>query len=397
MATLIISSAVKECEGKSSIEYPRFHVEDNQLYAIKDTIDLEGQIIELPPGVTLCPKGGIIVNGTLVGKDTKIKGQKQLFDHVTIKGTWKVPQITTELFADLNYENSLQDVLGLTSNDCDNTVCIKKGKYSVSTKSGGGALVLKSNTVLVIDGEVELIPNRHDICYIMLVKDANNVVIKGKGVLLGDKDKHIGSTGEWGMGIHIINSENVEVSGLTIKNCWGDCIYVGQKSKDVSIYNCMLENGRRQGISITSAKNVQIHNCDIKNIHGTLPECAIDIEPNKFQAVEDVLISKVHIVDCGGGILAYGGAKFSEIKGITIADCDISGKMTHIPYSFYYANDVTVSKSKSYAKVRTSILASDIKYLELKDNDLLATTREIIKVENCSEIVKRANIERVIE
>lgn len=391
IAFVALGATIKECNRSTTIDYNDLHIEANQKYAIKDSIDLGGQIIELPPGVTFSTKGGVISNGTLVGNKTIIIGDKTLFDNVRIKGTWAVPYISTNLFKDMSYENSLQDLFGLSSSDIKNTVYIQKGDYKVNVKSGGAGITLKSNTVLELEGNIELVPNNYDICYVVLVKDVSNVTIKGGGTIIGDKNKHQGSTGEWGMGIHILNSKNVDISGVTVKNCWGDCIYIGQESEDVRINGCTLDNGRRQGVSITSAKNVDFANCMIANIYGTPPEFAIDIEPNKFDLVKQVSITNIQIQDCGGGIAIYGDARGALVKDVSIKNCIVAGSITRDSYSFSSAERVKIQKCKSNAHVRRSLYAKGINGFQLQDNNLSATTNEVVTIDDCSDVEQKHN------
>lgn len=388
---IALGGGVKGCNGGSAIDYKKLHIEENHTYTIRDNIDLRGQTVEMPAGVKLVAKGGLICNGTIVGNNTIIIGKKPLFNHITIKGTWNVPNISTKLFKDLNYENSLQDLLALTSSNIKNTVYIQKGSYKVNVKSGGAGITLKSNTVLELEGDIELVPNSFDICYVVLVKDVSNVTIKGGGTLIGDKYKHICNNGEWGMGIQILGGKNIDISGITIKNCWGDCIYIGQESEDVRINGCTLDNGRRQGVSITSAKNVDIANCLISNIYGTSPEFAIDIEPNKFDVVKQVSITNVQIQDCGGGIAIYGDARGALVKDVSIKNCIVAGSITRIPYSFSSAERVKIQKCKSNAHVQRSLYAKGINGLQLQDNNLSATTNEVVTIDNCIDVEQNHN------
>src|SRR5699024_6198447 len=49
----------------------------------------------------------------------------------------------------------------------------------------------------------------------------------------------------------------------------------------VWIYGGLIDYTRRNGISVTSGKNIKIENVSIYNIYGTNPMEGIDIEPNK--------------------------------------------------------------------------------------------------------------------
>ena len=212
------------------------------------------------------------------------------------------------------------------------TLVISEGSYLLRVeKEGDACLKIGDNTELIVNGTLKLAPNdfkRYDMIRIV----GNKVKIHGKGCLIGDKFTHTGKEGEWGIGIHFCGASNATLNGLSIKNCWGDCIYVGKQSRKIIIKNCRLDHGRRQGISITSADSVIIKNCTISNVSGTNPQYAIDIEPNKWCTVDNVLIKNVTVTDCEGGIRAIIGKKGvgnARIGKVEIRDCHVMAKSRH--------------------------------------------------------------------
>lgn len=311
--------------SEDSIAYQQVLGEPEQgVLAIEDDVDLKGKVCCLPENVTMKFCGGIVKNGTLVGDGTKIASEGACFDRVRILGTWDVPEISTSMFKDLNYDNSLKDVVALANPDIKNRIVIEEGDYQVTAFSSGDACVtVCSNTELVMNGNVRLAPNDYDVYFVFRLI-GNNVSMMGSGTIIGDKYMHTGETGEWGMGIDVRDAHDVNISGLTVKNCWGDCIYVGEESTDVLIENCRLDHGRRQGISITAADRVLIKDCIITNVEGTAPEYGIDVEPNGGDVVDHVTIENVTVRDCRGGFLAYGRATDARVGTVTIRDCDVT-------------------------------------------------------------------------
>lgn len=299
----------------------------NKSLVVSTDVDLHGSVVNLPKGFTLEIKGGKIKNGTLVGDQTKVLCSGKVFDHVHISGTWNVPEISTSMFVDLSYDNALKDVLALAHPKVQNTILIEKGDYQVKAhKDADVCLTVPSNSTLIIQGSIRLQPNVFPRCD-MVRATGNNIKISGNGSIIGDKHTHLGHEGEWGMGIRFRGAINATVTGLTIKDCWGDCVYVGGNSKNVLIENCVLDHGRRQGVSVTKADGVTIKNCKISNVSGTKPEYAIDVEPNANDTVDHVLIENVEVVNCEGGFLATIGKKNIEKKKIgkvQIRDCKVS-------------------------------------------------------------------------
>ena len=152
------------------------------------------------------------------------------------------------------------------------------------------------------------------------------------------------------MGIRLTGVIKTNISDLTIKDCWGDCIYVGGNSKNVIIENCKLDGGRRQGISITKANGVTVRNCTITNVCGTAPEYAIDIEPKRHDFVDNMLIENVIVRDCEGGFKATtgktkDGAKTPWIGTVTIRNCDVKCRKKY-PIRLKKCKKIEINKCK---------------------------------------------------
>lgn len=331
---------------------------------IEHDVNLNGGICLLPKGVTLCAKGGTLRNGTIVGEFTKIQAKDVLFDKVTIKGSWDVPNISTKLFANLDYENSLRDVVALAHPKVQNRIVIEKGNYKVrAEKKTTVCIPLCSNTDFILKGTIKLEPNDLKGYDIIQVK-GKNIKISGNGTIIGDKHTHTGTTGEWGMGIRFHHATNVTLSGLSIKDCWGDCIYVGGNSRNVLIEKCRLDHGRRQGISVTKANGVTIKNCTISNVSGTNPQYAIDVEPNRRDSVDNILIEGVTVKDCMGGFLVCRGkpkegAKTPWIGDVTIRNCQVSSKRK-VPIRVSRCEEVKIEKCNLYTQNgRTAIFVAE--------------------------------------
>lgn len=230
--------------------------------------------------------------------------------------------------------------------------CIANGRFVVTegehivsiTEEKGTWLTVGDNTELIIDGDIRLDGNGLSNCNIIKVT-GHNVLIHGKGSITGDRWTHKGEDGEWGMGIRLHGATDVTVKGLTIADCWGDCIYIGGRSRGVNIDSCLLQGSRRQGISITHAMKVNISNCLIADISGTMPQYAIDIEPNRRCTVNNVLIRNVTVKNCEGGIRAIipkNGIGNTRIGKVKITGCHVMAKSRH-PLQFVGCEEVEVN------------------------------------------------------
>ena len=174
-------------------------------------------------------------------------------------------------------------------------------------------LDVQSNTKIEIEkGAVITIPPTNEgRYYIFQIDKKENVTIVG-GEIIGDKLAHTGVTGEQGFGIGIRGSKNVTIDNVNIKQCWGDGIVIGRSYDNtvnycdtVRIINTTCDNNRRQGISVTSCRNLWITDCILKNTNGTAPQAGIDLEPDQaYEALENINIINLKTENnSGAGIL----------------------------------------------------------------------------------------------
>lgn len=184
----------------------------------------------------------------------------------------------------------------------------------------------KSNSKIVFQEKSVLIMKPNSLPYYSILKifDVTNVVINSPKII-GERNQHKGSKGEWGFGVHIKGSKNIEIFALSVSNCWGDGLYIGgdeaNTCDNIKIVNAKIDSCRRNGISITDGKNIQILNPKISNTYGTSPMAAIDIEPNNSNATIDniVINNPVSVDNKGFGILiALGELPAKESKTVRI-------------------------------------------------------------------------------
>ncbi|MBU4439602.1 MAG: right-handed parallel beta-helix repeat-containing protein, partial [Acetobacterium sp.] len=173
----------------------------------------------------------------------------------------------------------------------NSAVYIPDGTYLVNVDQ---TLKPKSSQTITLSQNAVLkaMPSANGYNAVVRMIGVSNVIITG-GKIVGERNNHQGTSGEWGMGIHVIQgSNNITISNITVSDCWGDGIFLGDSPAvtDVTIDNVIGDNNRRQGLSITDAKRVIIKNSIFKNTNGTLPQAGIDIEPDANQTSEDIQI-----------------------------------------------------------------------------------------------------------
>ncbi|MFA6004170.1 MAG: right-handed parallel beta-helix repeat-containing protein, partial [Elusimicrobiota bacterium] len=184
------------------------------------------------------------------------------------------------------------------------TLIIPDGTYMINAiaNSGSYGLLLKSSITISLSAGATLkaIPNASASYAILHLSNISSVTIQG-GAIEGDRSAHTGVTGEWGMGVNIIQSHNILIDGVTAKECWGDGFYVGGSTPTgITLQNVLSDHNRRQGMSIVSVSNMVVRNSTFSNTIGTLPEAGIDIEPNAGQTVSNVLITACSLLNNNG-------------------------------------------------------------------------------------------------
>jgi hypothetical protein len=167
-----------------------------------------------------------------------------------------------------------------------NDVVFPAGTYLVDADPKACLKALSGQTVTFEPGSVlEARPNALEQYQVLLIENVRDVTVLG-GTILGERSSHRGETGEHGMGIGIFGSQNVIIRQTTVRDCWGDGIYVGGRgfegqSRDVRIENCVCDGNRRQGLTIAAVENCTVVGGKFVNTKGTLPASGIDIEPNR--------------------------------------------------------------------------------------------------------------------
>jgi parallel beta-helix repeat protein len=210
--------------------------------------------------------------------------------------------------------------------DDGGTVEVPAGRYLIDPLR---SVRLRSRMHLQLAADATLLakPNAADRGYVLWAPLVDDVEISG-GRIVGERDRHLGTTGEWGHGIQVVGASRVTLRGIHVSDCWGDGICIGGKkrkggekvlSSDVVIDGVVSTGNRRQGLSITGSRDVLVTNSEFSHTAGTAPQCGIDIEPDKPDFATNVRIRNCRIHhNAAYGILAY-----KRTRNVTIADCTI--------------------------------------------------------------------------
>jgi hypothetical protein len=189
------------------------------------------------------------------------------------------------------------------------TITVPAGTYMIDALR---SINMRSHVRLALSSGAKLvaIPNSSQRSYIIKAWKVSNVEITG-GAIVGDRARHRGTTGEWGMGIDILASSKVYVHDLKVSDCWGDGLYIGAigsaghatPSTDVTVKNVVSTNNRRQGLSFGPVNRVFVYNSTFSNTHGTKPQAGIDVEPSTQGTSSNIRIEKSTVAgNAGSGI-----------------------------------------------------------------------------------------------
>lgn len=197
-----------------------------------------------------------------------------------------------------NQTEFIQKAINYQSEQGGGTVSFPKGTYLIDAVE---SIVLKDNITLEFEkgAILKALPNSEEHYQILRIHDVNNVNIVGAAEIVGERKEHQGKAGEWGFGISIKGSNNIVIENVKVSDCWGDGIYIGSTTnqrfnENIKITNPVLNNNRRQGISVISAINLYISNAVITNTNGTPPQSGIDIEPNSsVEQIKNINITNI--------------------------------------------------------------------------------------------------------
>ena len=216
------------------------------------------------------------------------------------------------------------------------TVFVPDGTYMVEANGKTRLFLGRDMTLKLSKGAtLKAIPTNAKHSDILTIANASNVTVVG-GTLEGDRERHLGRTGEYGYGLRIgPGAEHVSVRGVTAKKMWGDGFFVAG-AKNVSLCSVTADHNRRQGLSVIEVDGLVVTNSIFSNTQGTPPSAGIDLEPNTATEV----IRNVRIVNSKFLHNAEAGILISGRKGTTnISEVEISRNVFtgNLPIKIKYA------------------------------------------------------------
>jgi hypothetical protein len=149
-----------------------------------------------------------------------------------------------------------------------------------------------------------------------------DLVVRGPNVLGGTDVGAYRPEFEAQHAVEVAGSTDVSIEGCDVSQIYGDGVYVGH-SERVEVRGCSIHHNGRQGIAVTSGRDVVIEHNHIYEIRRT----ALDLEPNGFGAeIENVVIRK-NLVGFARGNFVSGHGRGSTFTGISIVENHVYGEM----------------------------------------------------------------------
>ena len=177
-------------------------------------------------------------------------------------------------------QSEIQNILNTKNN-----IKFKSGIYELDLISGVG-LTLSNNTKCEFENNVifKLKSQTAGNYNIFDLTNKENITINGTLTIVGDKETHKGTIGEWGHGLVLAGAKNITIDYINVSYCWGDGVYLGSSNKlpseNITINKIISDNNRRLGVAFVSCKNVFIDTIIATNTNGIAPQAGIDFEPN---------------------------------------------------------------------------------------------------------------------
>lgn len=204
------------------------------------------------------------------------------------------------------------------------TVEVPAGTYRIDAVV---SVRLRSYMHLKLSQDAKLVakPNSAERSNVLYVNKVRDVEISG-GQIIGERNGHNGTAGEWGHGIYVRGSSNVTVRDTHISKCWGDGLVIAGAtmweapaipSKNVFVANIVCTGCRRQGLSVGYVNDVKVYDSEFSNSSGVTPQCGIDIEPENGNTAYKVLFDNCLV----RGNARYGMLLYKGSQGVTVRSC----------------------------------------------------------------------------
>ncbi|MCJ7932994.1 MAG: right-handed parallel beta-helix repeat-containing protein [Chryseobacterium sp.] len=265
------------------------------------------------------------------------------------------------------------------------TILINKNGLKIGSDK---KIVFQKNTKIKFLG-----PANGSYSDVVKIYDAHNVEVINP-IIVGSRNSNLEQSGQWSAGISVLNSKNIKIINPRITETYGDGIFIGSEnggfSENVTIYGGWIDIARRNGISITSGKNIKVQNILISNTFGHDPESGIDIEPSWDKDIlENIVVNNVCTFNNGsaGISINLNGLSTNDIKKAKATNILIDGH-TDIGSRHGFLTSLNVTQDMFDATGNIIIknadwkLSRDVAYWKTPQDHRVNITFSRIKIDN---------------
>lgn len=278
-----------------------YRVTGDQVFYYPDQV---GNIYYYDWKTGLMAKGNTQINGETYHFNEVTGVWDNMMDAITVDGSNLPAKAVNAMDFGAIPNDSIDDgerindaIKAVLADPTKDTVYVPAGNYIINTYPGiamvgctGINLIMDPNAVLDVQG------NNLTNYNVITLMNSSKINIVG-GQIRGERYKHTGTGGEWGMGIGMYGCSDVTISYCDVRANWGDGIYIGYNSAGigcdkVTLRHCIVADNRRTNISIVQGNNVIIDHCNIQvtNSAGSIaPRAGINIEPDTTGGITPTL------------------------------------------------------------------------------------------------------------
>lgn len=159
----------------------------NVIYKIVNDIDLGNAVLTIPTGCTLDFAGGSIINGELVGTNTKINSSgftKVFSTNTTLSGTWSNDSLYPEYFGAIGTSASQDTLCIQKALDCCISTNIKSVRLQDRIYQISSSLVIQTNCKL--EGVTSRVWNNGSATILSLIENIVGITVESTGVEIND-------------------------------------------------------------------------------------------------------------------------------------------------------------------------------------------------------------------
>ncbi len=247
----------------------------------------------------------------------------------------------------------------------DGEYTVHPGSYASAPTANHGGIAFKDNIKLILSSQaiIRALPSDGGGYNIIRGFRNKNIGIIG-GIIIGDRNNHIGTSGEWGHGINLRGCENVVIE-TAVNDCWGDGVYLGgggseYPCKNIYIKRLETNNNRRQGVSLTYVDGFYFDQLILNDTNGTAPSAGMDIEPNANEFVKNGFINSIYAEgNEGAGVQFYAERDGAIIDDILIDKIITKNNRDGIWYREKNLKGVKINIVESKGNVRDGFRVND--------------------------------------